>query len=148
MRMKDIMTPGVPALKPGDSLRRAVELFFPPYSSGGKAGRARNSLPRPSMPPAPGETVLLSRSIVQPFPNICWNPSFSVMLPVLSPVPVKGVSRAGLSWLTGAQKAGGTYRRRLGEAEREVIISALNSTGGNKTRAAQLLGISRSDQIA
>ncbi|SHF54690.1 PAS domain S-box-containing protein [Desulfofundulus australicus DSM 11792] len=44
----------------------------------------------------------------------------------------------------GAQKAGGTYRRRLGEAEREVIISALNSTGGNKTRAAQLLGISRS----
>lgn len=44
----------------------------------------------------------------------------------------------------GGRKGGGTYRKRLDEAEREVIMSALNSAGGNKTRAARLLGISRS----
>ncbi|SFR10436.1 sigma-54-dependent Fis family transcriptional regulator [Desulfoscipio geothermicus] len=36
------------------------------------------------------------------------------------------------------------YRDRLGEAEREIIFSAIKAAGGNKTKAARILGISRS----
>lgn len=39
---------------------------------------------------------------------------------------------------------GGNYRDRLGGAEREIIVSALKASGGNKTKAARMLGISRS----
>lgn len=42
---------------------------------------------------------------------------------------------------TGVKK---TFRSRLGEAEREIIQAALEETGGNKTKAARILGISRS----
>ncbi len=38
----------------------------------------------------------------------------------------------------------GKYRERLSNAEREIILSALKASGGNKTRAARMLGISRS----
>ncbi len=37
-----------------------------------------------------------------------------------------------------------TFRSRMGEAEREIIRAALNEAGGNKTKAARILGISRS----
>ncbi|HBX23397.1 MAG TPA: sigma-54-dependent Fis family transcriptional regulator [Desulfotomaculum sp.] len=37
-----------------------------------------------------------------------------------------------------------TLRDRLSEAEREIILSALQVTQGNKTRAARMLGMSRS----
>lgn len=42
------------------------------------------------------------------------------------------------------QVGAGKYRDRLGEAEREIILSALKAADGNKTRAARILGISRS----
>ncbi len=45
---------------------------------------------------------------------------------------------------SGRQASAGNYRERLGDAEREIIISALKAAEGNKTRAARMLGISRS----
>lgn len=36
------------------------------------------------------------------------------------------------------------YRSRVGNAEREILMAALRETGGNRTQAAKLLGISRS----
>lgn len=38
----------------------------------------------------------------------------------------------------------GSYRDRMGDAERQIITSALEETDGNKTKAARMLGISRS----
>lgn len=47
---------------------------------------------------------------------------------------------------TRGEQAGGedTFRSRLGEAEREIIQAALKESGGNKSKAARILGISRS----
>lgn len=42
------------------------------------------------------------------------------------------------------QAGEGSYRDRLGEAEREIVSSALEDARGNKSKAARMLGISRS----
>ncbi|WP_018085775.1 sigma-54-dependent Fis family transcriptional regulator [Desulfurispora thermophila] len=43
-----------------------------------------------------------------------------------------------------AEEGAASYRERLEQAEREMILSALRRTGGNKARAARLLNMSRS----
>lgn len=42
-----------------------------------------------------------------------------------------------------ASPANGRYRRAVDEAKRRVILETLSETGGNRTRAAALLGLSR-----
>jgi DNA-binding NtrC family response regulator/tetratricopeptide (TPR) repeat protein len=42
-----------------------------------------------------------------------------------------------------AEEEGGRYRAAVDEAKRRVILEALAETGGNRTRAAALLGLSR-----
>lgn len=51
---------------------------------------------------------------------------------------------AGLETGSGSHLGPEYYRRQVNETEKEAIITALQATGGNKKKAAELLGISRS----
>ena len=63
---------------------------------------------------------------------------------VVFPVPLTPTTMTTV----GAPVAGGAapqidVRARVAEVEREAVIDALQATGGNQTRAAKQLGISR-----
>ena len=53
--------------------------------------------------------------------------------PAIRPVPHSGTAPPGA----------GTYRERVADAKRRVIAEALEANGGNRTRAARMLGLSR-----
>ncbi|MEW5784902.1 MAG: sigma 54-interacting transcriptional regulator [Bacillota bacterium] len=62
----------------------------------------------------------------------------------LPPYLQQGRARGTATGLPPRSTGGSVYRWKREEVEREAIIKALQSTGGNKTRAARLLGMSRS----
>ena len=67
----------------------------------------------------------------------------------LSPAVLRSsgaVSSGGVS--SGNNAAGKPLKEALAELERRLIVEALESSGGNKSEASRVLGISRSNLIA
>ena len=70
--------------------------------------------------------------------------------PAIMPVPAEGIAEASEALrLTRAIDPGGDFNLTsfMGDVERTLVLKALEKAGGNRSRAAEILGINRTTLI-
>jgi len=89
-----------------------------------------------------GKSVRLSEEVVERLMRYDWPGNVRQLRNLVEALVVSGAGRVGLEeveCLLEPEDVGGSLK----EVEREAIEQALKASGGNKSKAARLLGVSR-----